>query len=304
MKTLIISDSYDATTDVVVKYVGSNNIVRLNFDQFNHTSIRINNSGVIFKINNQTITDKEISKLYWRKPFNTDIEVDKYVDSELKYIFREIFNIFSKQNKTILVLPNVERYIGKILQMTIAKDYFVVPKWEVLLNSKSKFGNCVVKSLSSEIVSDMKVLYTTKVNSENLDCKYPWQIQELIDADFDLTVVHVSGKNYAFELARSDNNVDWRKEINRNEQKWKEHKLDPMIDTNIKKYMIELGLKFGRLDFLIAKSEYFFLEVNPNGQWAWLDLDNNNGLMAEMVEQISPHTKTISIVKTLPNQFD
>ena len=304
MKTLIISDSYDATTDVIIKYVGSENIIRLNFDQFDKTSIHINNSSITFGINNQILTDKEISKLYWRKPFNNDIEADKYVDSELKYIFREIFNIFSNQNKTILVLPNVERYIGKILQMTIAEKYFAVPKWEVLLNLESNFGECIVKSLSSEIVSHKKVLYTTKVNSENLDCKYPWQIQELIDADFDLTVVHVSGKNYAFELERYDNNVDWRKEINKKEQKWKQHKLDPIIDTNIKKYMIELGLKFGRLDFLIAKNEYFFLEVNPNGQWAWLDLDNKNGLMAEMVDQISPLTKTFSIVKTLPNQFD
>ena len=303
MKTLIISDSYDATTDLVTKYIGSENIFRLNFDQFDYSSIQINNSGVTFTIKDQTITDKEISKVYWRKPFNTDIEVDKYVDSELKYIFREIFNLFSNQHKTVLVIPNIERYIGKILQMTIAEKYFAVPKWEVLLNSESNFGKCIVKSLSSEIVSNMKVLYTTMVNSEDLDCKYPWQIQELVDADSDLTVVHISGKNYAFHLKRNKNNIDWRKEINRNGQKWELHKLDSIIDINIKKYMNELGLVFGRLDFLVAKGKYYFLEVNPNGQWAWLDLDNKNGLMAEMIEQISPHTKTYSIVKTFPTQF-
>ena len=28
----------------------------------------------------------------------------------------------------------------------------------------------------------------------------------------------------------------------------------------------------------------FFLEVNPNGQWAWLDIDDEVGLITAMVE--------------------
>lgn len=36
--------------------------------------------------------------------------------------------------------------------------------------------------------------------------------------------------------------------------------------------MTKLGLVFGALDFIIKPNgEYIFLEVNPNGQWLWLD---------------------------------
>ena len=34
----------------------------------------------------------------------------------------------------------------------------------------------------------------------------------------------------------------------------------------------ELGLQYGAFDFILDKSgNYIFLEVNPNGQWAWIE---------------------------------
>jgi hypothetical protein len=31
------------------------------------------------------------------------------------------------------------------------------------------------------------------------------------------------------------------------------------------------SLKFGRLDFIVSLGTTWFLEVNPNGQYGWLD---------------------------------
>lgn len=39
----------------------------------------------------------------------------------------------------------------------------------------------------------------------------------------------------------------------------------------VRTLMNELGLRFGALDFLVTPTgEWVFLEVNPNGQWAWI----------------------------------
>lgn len=36
--------------------------------------------------------------------------------------------------------------------------------------------------------------------------------------------------------------------------------------------MRELDLSFGALDFLVTSSgDWVFLEINPNGQWAWIE---------------------------------
>jgi hypothetical protein len=50
--------------------------------------------------------------------------------------------------------------------------------------------------------------------------------------------------------------------------------------------MSQLGLRFGRLDLLAGDTrceQVWFLEVNPNGQWAWLDLGQDNGLFDAVI---------------------
>jgi D-alanine-D-alanine ligase-like ATP-grasp enzyme len=43
--------------------------------------------------------------------------------------------------------------------------------------------------------------------------------------------------------------------------------------------MCRLNLAFGALDFVVTpEGELVFLEVNPNGQWLWLDDQLNLGI--------------------------
>jgi glutathione synthase/RimK-type ligase-like ATP-grasp enzyme len=33
-----------------------------------------------------------------------------------------------------------------------------------------------------------------------------------------------------------------------------------------------LGLRFGAIDFILTpEGRYIFLEINPNGEWSWID---------------------------------
>jgi hypothetical protein len=52
--------------------------------------------------------------------------------------------------------------------------------------------------------------------------------------------------------------------------------------------MAELGLHFGRLDFLLGEDGYWFLEVNTNGEWAWLDTEGHHGLLLKVASEIDP----------------
>lgn len=46
----------------------------------------------------------------------------------------------------------------------------------------------------------------------------------------------------------------------------------PQVRDAVGAFMNDLGLRFGALDFLIPPpDEWVFLEINPNGQWAWID---------------------------------
>src|SRR3546814_19880170 len=48
---------------------------------------------------------------------------------------------------------------------------------------------------------------------------------------------------------------------------------EPGVD-NCKKLLIALDLVYGAFDFVQSpEGELFFLEVNPAGEWAWLELE-------------------------------
>jgi D-alanine-D-alanine ligase-like ATP-grasp enzyme len=50
--------------------------------------------------------------------------------------------------------------------------------------------------------------------------------------------------------------------------------------------MDETGYRFGRFDFIRKDGELWFLELNPNGQWAWLDEKNEHGLVSMVADAI------------------
>ena len=58
--------------------------------------------------------------------------------------------------------------------------------------------------------------------------------------------------------------------------------------------MTELGLKFGRLDFIIGGEAPQFLEVNPCGQFGWLD-DEEQELHQEVANAIFEPSSIITL---------
>jgi penicillin-binding protein-related factor A (putative recombinase) len=293
MKTLIITNSYDVTTDLILSQIGHDYIFRLNFDLISDYSIYIDSESFIIRSPTREINENEINKVYWRKPFNLKNNLAEYEFAERKQLIRSIFNILFEAGKAILVNPYKELSIGKLMQLRIAKNYFNVPEWEMILNHSSNFSECITKSLSSSIIQGDKVLYTTKVNTEELDLNETWHLQKYIEKEKDLTVVYINGELFAFELKNTSNQIDWREDQIAKNKNWQLHKITSRLSNSIIKFMVKLNLNYGRLDFVIYKNEYFFLEVNINGQWAFLDPQNEYGLLSTMSKHIHPLSNTI-----------
>jgi len=113
-----------------------------------------------------------------------------------------------------------------------------------------------------------------------------------------VTVAFVYDRAFAFELDRSafvDRAADWRELPFDEQPQWQPHKLPEHIEAGVFGFMKELGLHFGRLDLLWGADGYHFLEVNTNGEWAWLDSEGRYGLLPKVVEEVSPDTPVHSI---------
>lgn len=52
--------------------------------------------------------------------------------------------------------------------------------------------------------------------------------------------------------------------------------------------MNELGLRFGALDFLVTpEGKWIFLEINPNGQWAWIEEETSLPIAAAIADALT-----------------
>lgn len=187
------------------------------------------------------------------------------------------------EGRAALVHPPKFRFY-KPAQMAQAAKYFEVPPWHIVsgaIPESVKDGEWVAKTLTQEKIGANKVFFVKKVDAARLDPRYPWFLQKRVEADGDVTAVYANGKIFAFELDRKlFDGDDCRKSqpFDKN-MVWKPFELSARDQSAIIEYMGVAGLDFGRFDFLHKGGKLIFLELNPNGQWAWLDLENKYGLI-------------------------
>jgi glutathione synthase/RimK-type ligase-like ATP-grasp enzyme len=127
--------------------------------------------------------------------------------------------------------------------------------------------------------SEQRAIFTNVVSEEDLADlgsarMSPTIFQQHIPKKCDVRVTVVGRKTFVAEIdSQSDEaaKIDWRRTSNPN-LPHRRARLPAILEDRILALMDRLGLSFGALDFVLTQDdEYYFLEVNPNGQWLWLD---------------------------------
>lgn len=311
-KLFIISNSIDSTSDVLISLCNKYNVehFRWNIDLWQSYQITVSSTESKIEINSRSIdilNDDYVT--IWRKPFINLADISVPIPSTEKKFIQEQFNswlqylcsIFRKRNALRLVEPLGDRILPKLTQLSIAKKYFKVP--EYCFSTKSSIlesTEIITKPLGDPTISDGKILYTTKVKKQDLFYPYPWFTQSGIIGGSDVTCVHILGRNYFFksEFQRSANNLDWRTEINsENQSRWVVFETIHLeiLNEATNQFMNDCGLKYGRLDFILSDDELFFLECNPNGQFGWLDHPVNLSLHKSFFDAIQSEKSILKI---------
>jgi glutathione synthase/RimK-type ligase-like ATP-grasp enzyme len=123
------------------------------------------------------------------------------------------------------------------------------------------------------------LFFTTLINDSDLDefgdgGPEPYLFQRLIEKDFELRVTVIGEEVFAVRLdsqEHEDTRVDWR----RGDQQRLQHTafdLPPAVRARCKALVTSYGLLFSAIDLAVDKhGRYVFFEINPDGQWAWLE---------------------------------
>lgn len=307
---LVLTNSLDGTVDHLLRQT-EEPIFRLNIDLWQEYTISIKPRG--FQLSDhhgREINERSMTSCYWRKVSFNSIDVvplegslDNWLSAQWRYVFRELWNISREMGKARLTEAGAERRFGKLMQLRLAKKYFPVADWLFVKQDAPPLfdGPYVTKGFTAEFVGNRKVFYTRSVQSGKLDPAYPWFLQREVDASHDLTVVYVAGRCFSFTLDRKlFEGPDWRVDINRVDQPWEDYDLGQDLTRRICDFMDEAGLSYGRLDFLLKDGEAWFLEVNPNGQYAWLDQSGQQGMIAAIIEELTTDNPQKPIPPILP----
>jgi len=292
---LVLTGSMDGTADLIFSKIGSN-AFRFNHDIFSDYSVCLrpnfwsieNPAGL--KIDNYSATHA-----FWWKAFSYFIDGEEYVAEEVKYVFREIYGTLSSRGLIKGNSPDFHRQYGKIQILQIADKHFIIPDtmcgWGNVIKQNNTFSqrSIVAKSLASGLTTTNKALFTSEVKLSTLDVRYPWYLQEKINAKSDVTAFVCGDKIFCFERDRSNlEGLDWRnqKNIFLEDQNWLPFELTKRQEQNIREFITQLKVDWGRLDFLWTGSDLMFLEFNANGQFVFLDYKNQYGILDSVVDYL------------------
>jgi glutathione synthase/RimK-type ligase-like ATP-grasp enzyme len=102
----------------------------------------------------------------------------------------------------------------------------------------------------------------------------PVLLQEYVDKDIELRVTVVGDHVFAAEIHSQDaveSRVDWR-QGDVFDIEHRPHDLPNVVEDQCRQLVRGFGLEFGAIDIIKSPDgRYVFLELNPNGQYAWIE---------------------------------
>lgn len=191
----------------------------------------------------------------------------------------------------------------KIRQLTLARKLgFRIP--ETLIGNSpaaaqafSAVGDVIGKPLRNAVVSGARsdrVVFTSRVvidaQTDPLAIRAcPLILQQEIKKRYDVRVTVVGDQVFAATIdsqSNPDTEVDWRK-TSTPDLPHSTYELPPEVAKACVALTQSLGLRFGALDFVLDPAgQLWFLEINPNGQWAWIETRTGHPIAAAIVTEL------------------
>lgn len=143
----------------------------------------------------------------------------------------------------------------------------------------AEVGRCVCKPFGGSGVSDtagFRQVFATAVTADQChDANIPRTMhlfQQWIPKDHEIRLTVVDGDFFAARIdAASDAaRVDWRADYM--SLSYTPTETPGLVRSRVSALLDALGLRFAALDFVVdPDGQWWFLECNPNGQWAWIE---------------------------------
>lgn len=310
---LIISTVADIATDDVVKILNARgeSVVRINTEDHPFDS----SLTVDFRNYRTTLLSfrgREVSpRAIWYRRVRTPARPEQMDAGIYDFCLREnraalLGGLITQKEARWMSSPDaIWKAEFKPYQLRVAQDIgFKIPK-TIISNDPSAirrafddFDLMIVKPARSGHFwqgSEEYSVYTSVVTSTEMasveETRWmPSIYQEFVPKQYDIRVICVGDELFAAAI-HSQNDpaavVDWRK-TNDPYLPHSRIELPEIVAGKLRLLMRRLNLQFGCIDLVLTPAgEYVFLEVNPSGQWLWLDDQLNLGISRAVADWLA-----------------
>ena len=293
---LIVSSTIDFSTDLVCYQLMEDNekFYRLNRDEFlkHKIIVDLQKKVMIISIDGEEYEAQfeSLKGIFFRAPvfLRTQSKKELSVQEQLERNQWSSFlrNLIIFKNANWINYP-VSTYSAenKIFQLYSAEECglsipltYISNCTDFNLEFNKKY---IVKSLDTALFYDMEnnkemFTYSNVVTGAELQeydlTSAPVFIQEFLNPKIDCRVTYVQGKLFPVKILQNGQGMygDWR--MRKEELEYIPFQLPTYVESAIHKLMKKLELNFGGIDLAIVAGEYYFIEVNPTGEWGWLEV--------------------------------
>ena len=298
---LIVTNKRDYTADYLISELNRQRIkfARFNTEDFPEKTIlsfklAADSVSGYLEINSEKINLVNITSIWYRRPTKSELSNLAFDETSNDFAVNESWECLQGLWRVLdcFWVSNPDKLYRaefKPLQIKLAANLgFVVPT-TLITNSpdNAKFfydrhsKSIIYKPLKhSQLVRDeeLGLIYTSRVTEDevakidNLQLA-PGIFQPYICKAFEVRVTVVGEKVFSVKLDTQDVPealTDWRR-VDASKITHTPHKLPSDIEEKSIELVKKLELAFGAIDLIYTpEGKYIFLEINPNGQWAWI----------------------------------
>lgn len=323
MKVLIVTNSDDPTVDFVERKFRQRSVdyLRFNTDQAilnNAQSFEISgdprtSTKVALSSGQVTVHANDIQSIWYRRPVTPRIadvvespQARQFAEEESLYYLRCLWKTL--EDRVWVSHPwSISWANTKLHQLINAKTLgFTVPR-SLATNDPQKAlvffeecgGKVIVKPFTVSSVEygpqETVAIFTNRISKSDLEYLSSIRycitfFQQEITKLKDVRVTVVGNDVYAASIdSQVDVNLitDWRRTTSR-PKRWQAFDLPPDVQERCRKLVTLYGLNFGAIDLALTPDhDFVFFEINPNGQWAWLEIEADLPISQSLIALLS-----------------
>ncbi|MEZ5046155.1 MAG: grasp-with-spasm system ATP-grasp peptide maturase [Chitinophagaceae bacterium] len=304
---LILSTYNDISTDEIMDWLYSKKMLINRINDYNHFSFYSTNTLV--KIENTTNgkigIDSVQAFLYRRGYLST-----KYISSErrIKIIEHEYTTFIELIYFKLSTINHINKYEDHTINKLIVYD--LCKRLSILCPKHHVISNITDINLEHYFIKPFNFLYSSQKWSEQYNVTFyqhnyyyknnsiskkefflPTFFQEYIPKKYEIRSFYLKGQFRSMAIFSQQNEktkYDFRNYDHARPNRNVPYKLPKNLEKKLHKLMLKLDINCGSMDIIVTPDDqYYFLEVNPIGQFQWLSKNCNYFIERMMAKNLA-----------------